>query len=66
MYQYLIYDNDSINSYNEDGLIYDYSNLYTKEEDCEREAIEACNELNKEFEDPDRFQYRVVELTVVK
>lgn len=66
MFQYFIYDEDTYSCYNEESLIYDYSLLYTNEEDCRQAAIDTCRELAEEYDDEDRFKYRVIEQQIVK
>lgn len=73
-YQYFIYDNENYNRNDDIESIYDFSNLYISEAECERQAHKRIDEiLTDDFEYDeeardyysDRFQYRIFEVIVV-
>ena len=62
-YQFVIYDHDKEDCYNEDGVIEYISSLYSKKSRCE-EAKKYSKKLNKSFNSKAQFEYLINEVNV--
>lgn len=66
-YQYIIYDYNLKNAYDNDGALVETSNLYTAIEYCNAEAQNRLNELQQELNNNTAdFDYVIYELPIVK
>jgi len=65
-YIYVIYNELLDSCYYENGVIEDFSNLYTNKQQCELAAIDRCKELDEIAESEDCFSYKITELTVIE
>lgn len=66
-YQYIIYDYNLKNAYDNDGALVETSNLYTTIEYCNAEAQNRLNELQQELNNnTGDFDYVIYELPIVK